>query len=95
MIMTPTKSLRLKNKRLLSKLEFKGLAGTEPSVSDDFNGDPNVVSNPEFSSVIQATIRSAYITDESAQARQIDNLVVNELAKLVEKARLIEEKKIS
>ena len=48
MIMTPTKSLRLKNKRLLSKLEFKGLAGTEPSVSDDFNGDPNVVSNPNL-----------------------------------------------
>ena len=42
----------------------------------DFNGDPNVISN----------------TEESAQARDVDNLDVNELAKLVEETRLLEKK---
>ena len=88
MINTSKKSLRLKNKRLLTELELKDHADTEPSVSADFNGDSNVMSNPQSSSVIKATINS-YNTDESAQ---VDDLDVSELAKLVEEARLLEQK---
>ena len=36
MINTSKKSLRLKNKRLLTELELKDHADTEPSVSADF-----------------------------------------------------------
>ena len=36
MIKSLKKSLRLKNKRLLTELELKGHADTEPSVSADF-----------------------------------------------------------
>ena len=36
MIKSPKESLKLKNERLLSKLELKGIADTEPSVSADF-----------------------------------------------------------
>ena len=70
MIKSQKKSLRIKNKRLLSEIELTGLADTEPSMSADFNGDPNVISNQESSSVIQATINSAYTVDDSAQARE-------------------------
>ena len=88
MINTSKKSLRLKNKRLLTELELKDHADTEPSVSADFNGDSNVMSNPQSSSVIKATINS-YNTEESAQ---VDDLDISELAKLVEEARLLEQK---
>ena len=37
MIKSPKKSLRLKNKRLLSELELTGLADNESSVSAEFN----------------------------------------------------------
>ena len=37
MIKPPKKSLRLKNKRLLTELELESHADTEPSVSADFN----------------------------------------------------------
>ena len=36
MIKSPKKSLRLKNKRLLTELELKSHAYAEPSVSADF-----------------------------------------------------------
>ena len=88
MIKTPKKSLRLKNKRLLGELELTDHADTEQAVSADFNGDPNVMSNPHSSSVITATVNS-YSPEESAQ---VDDLGVSELAKLVEEARLLEQK---
>ena len=65
-----------------------------PSVFADFNGDPNVISNPESSNIIQATINSAYSTEDSAQAREsreivdIDDLDVNKLARLSEKKKI-------
>ena len=68
-------------------------------MSADFNGNPNLISNPESSNNIQATINSAYSTEDSAQPREsreivdIDNLDVIQLARLVEVARLIEKKK--
>ena len=65
MIKPPKKSLRLKNKRLLTELELKDHADTEPC-------DSNVMSNPQSSSVIKATI-SSYNTEESAQ---VDDLGV-------------------
>ena len=85
--------MRLNNKRL-ARLDIKNDANTDtPSVSADFNGDPNAMSNLE--TIIKATINSAYSTEDSAQAREsryvdIDNLDVTELARLVEEARLIE-----
>ena len=53
------------------------------------------MSNLESSSIIKATINSAYSAEDSAQAREsrdvdIDKLYVTELARLVEEARLIE-----
>ena len=65
-----------------------------------FNGDRGVIPNLESDSVIQATISSIYETKESAQAKGntefvvIESLVdevglgVNELAKLVEQAKI-------
>ena len=94
---SPKRSIRLNNKRL-AKLNLKNDANTDtPSVSAALNGDPNAISNLESSSNIKATINSAYSTEDSAQAREsrdvdIDNLDVSELARLVEEARLIEEK---
>ena len=37
MINSPIKSLRLKNKRLLTELDLKNYADTDPPVSADFN----------------------------------------------------------
>ena len=37
MIKSPKKSLRLENKRLITKLELKGHADTEKSVSAEFS----------------------------------------------------------
>ena len=94
---SPKRSVRLNNKRL-ARLDIKKDANTDtPSVHADFNGDPNAISNLESSSNFKATINSAYSTEDSAQAREsrdvdIDNLDVSELARLVEEARLIEEK---
>ena len=96
-INSPKRSVRLNNKRL-ARLDIKKDANTDtPSVHADFNGDPNAISNLESSSNFKATINSAYSTEDSAQAREsrdvdIDNLDVSELARLVEEARLIEEK---
>ena len=92
---SPKRSVRLNNKRL-ARLDTKKDANTD-TVHADFNGDPNAISNLESSSNFKATINSAYSTEDSAQAREsrdvdIDNLDVSELARLVEEARLIEEK---
>ena len=95
MFNSPKRSIRQKNKRL-AKLDLKNDADTDP-VSAEFNGDPKAMSNLESSSIIKATINSAYSTEDSAQAMEsrdvyIDNLDVTELARLLEEARLIEEK---
>ena len=66
MIKSQKKSLRIKNKRLLSEIELTGLVDTKPSVS----ADSNVISNPKSSSVFQAIISSTYTTEDSAQARE-------------------------
>ena len=62
------KGLRQKNK-------LTGLADTEPSVSADFNGDSDLISNSQSPSNIQATINSAHETEVSAQTRENNEIV--------------------
>ena len=73
--MSPKKESKVKNKRLLTELELKGHADTKPLVSADFNGNPNLISNPESFNNIQATINSAYSTEDSAQPRESREIV--------------------
>ena len=90
------KGLRQKNK-------LTGLADTEPSVSADFNGDSDLISNSQSPSNIQATINSAHETEVSAQTRDNNEIVdfnaidevdldVEDLAHLLEQAKVLEKK---
>ena len=90
------KGLRHKNK-------LTGHADTEPSVSADFNGDSDLISNSQSPSNIQATINSAHETEVSAQTRDNNEIVdfnaidevdldVEDLAHLLEQAKVLEKK---